>query len=130
MGALRRFIKHRYLWFAMGFFVGGCVISYNYLQQKRSVLETSTYPDELVKIVRHSDDYHRYQKELLYASARLLMSYRCSLDNFKESGGWARSPIDPNYYLVVCGSIGNIIYLDIRSGKIYLDSEILNKGIN
>ncbi len=117
----------RLVWFMSGIIITSCIFAYGRQKQEPDVLETSTYPDELIDVVSHSDDYHIYQKQFLYAAARLLMSYRCSMDSFRESGGWLRSPIDKNYYFVVCGSIGRIIYLHVESGKIYLDSEMLNK---
>lgn len=57
------------------------------------------------------------------AATTLVMDGRCTLAEMKEYGGWVRSsnsrPL-PVFFIYCGGSrIGNRIYLDARTGRIY-----------
>ncbi|MBW1722536.1 MAG: SH3 domain-containing protein [Deltaproteobacteria bacterium] len=73
--------------------------------------------------IKSSDDFAKYQSVFINASERLIRSGQCTLEDFKEMGGWVRSTKHkPNpVYFTYCGGMNksNRIYLNAATGKIF-----------
>lgn len=79
--------------------------------------------DKLVDALKISDDFSKYLKVFVEASKKLIASRKCTLGDFKKTGGWFRSV---NYkpravYFTYCGGMrrGNRIYVDATNGKVF-----------
>lgn len=79
--------------------------------------------DKLVNALKISDDFSKYLKVFMEASKKLVASRRCTLKDFKKTGGWFRSV---NYkprviYFTYCGGMHrrNRIYVDATTGKVF-----------
>ena len=79
--------------------------------------------DKLVNALKISDDFSRHLKVFVEASKKLIASRKCTLGDFKKTGGWFRSV---NYkpravYFTYCGGMrkGNRIYVDATTKKIF-----------
>jgi len=95
-----------------------------YLSTNRPAEEKITNSNSpVVKAIKSSDDFSKYQSVFVSASDKLIKSSKCRLRDFSEIGGWMRStnhkpkPI----YFTYCGGMtkNNRIYLNAATGKIF-----------
>jgi len=77
----------------------------------------------LEKALKNSDNYSRYEKSFIKASETLIKEKTCDVNDFKEMGGWARSPAySPKpIFFTYCGGMikENRIYLNVKTGEIF-----------
>lgn len=77
----------------------------------------------LEKAIMLSDDYPLFQTVFISVSQELIKYGQCSLQDFKEMGGWWRSTSHESgsIYFTYCGDTGqeNRIYLNAAIGKIF-----------
>ena len=75
------------------------------------------------RLISKSDNYRRFQLEFIAAAKTLVLGGRCTENDFKENGGWAKSSSQGNkpIYFMYCGgfTLANRIYLDANSGRIF-----------
>lgn len=77
----------------------------------------------VARAIKSSDDFSKYQSVFVSASEQLIRSGTCTLEDFKEMGGWWRStnhkpkPV----YFTYCGGItkSNRVYLNAATGKAF-----------
>jgi len=77
----------------------------------------------IVKAIKSSNDFSKYQSIFISASEKLIKSGKCSLGDFKEMGGWCKSTthkLKPIYF-IYCGGMtkNNRIYLNTTTGKTF-----------
>jgi hypothetical protein len=77
----------------------------------------------LEKALKSSDNYLRYKKSFIKASENLIKEKTCTVNDFKEMGGWMRSPdYSPKpIFFTYCGGMikENRIYLNVKTGEIF-----------
>lgn len=77
----------------------------------------------IAAVLKSSDDFTKHQQVFVSASEKLVDSGKCALDDFKEIGGWWRSPkYKPNpVYFTYCGGMhkDNRIYLNTATGQTF-----------
>jgi len=77
----------------------------------------------LEKALKSSDNYSRYKKYFIKASEDLIKEKTCTVNDFKESGGWMRSAAySPKpIFFIYCGKmiIENRIYLNAKTGEVF-----------
>ena len=77
----------------------------------------------LEKALKSSDNYSRYKKSFIKASEDLIKEKTCTVNDFKEMGGWMRSPAySPKpIFFTYCGGMikENRIYLNAKTGEIF-----------
>lgn len=82
--------------------------------------------DDLVEVLKNSDDYSNNSKAFLDAAQSLIADKSCTFDDFKEMGGWVKSTNYPNesVYFTYCGGLKshNKIHLDTSDGRIFYGS--------
>ncbi|MDY0746574.1 hypothetical protein SNE35_18820 [Paucibacter sp. R3-3] len=78
---------------------------------------------EIAKLLVDSDDFSRYRKAFIKASQDLVARGQCSLQDFKEIGGWMKSTNAPTapVYFMYCGGMtkANRIFLNARTGEVF-----------
>ena len=79
--------------------------------------------NKLADALKISDDFSKHLKAFVEASSKLIASRKCTLEDFKKTGGWFRSV---NYkpravYFTYCGGMHrkNRIYIDATTGKVF-----------
>ena len=94
-------------------------------------LSTTKPPDPglgetgLSKVLSRSNDFRQYKLEFLRATEVLIRSGRCTLEDFKASGGWWKSVSSYRFrpvYFTYCDGDTHAtsrIYLDARNGRIF-----------
>ena len=77
----------------------------------------------LEEALKSSDNYSRYKKYFIKASEDLIKEKTCTVNDFKEKGGWMRSAIhSPKpIFFIYCGKMikENRIYLNAKTGEIF-----------
>lgn len=75
------------------------------------------------ELVAGSDDYRVHKDAFIEAAERLINDGRCSANDFRENGGWAKSTTrrDQPIYFMYCGGFTNAnrLYLDASTGRIF-----------
>lgn len=78
---------------------------------------------EIAKLLTGSDDFARYRKPFIKASQELIQRKQCSVQDFKEVGGWSKSTNFPNkpVYFTYCGGMTkqNRVYLNAATGEVF-----------
>lgn len=99
-------------------------VSARYISTNRPAEEKLASSDSPVaNAIKSSDDISKYQSVFISISEQLIKTGTCSLDDFKEMGGWLKStnhkprPV----YFTYCGGMtkSNRIYLDVATGSTF-----------
>lgn len=71
---------------------------------------------ELELALKGSDDFHLYKDKFTEMSQELIFKGKCTLNDFKEWGGWMRSTKKHNTYFTYCGgsSLGNKVEIVVK----------------
>ena len=89
------------------------------IAEKRIAVDVSH--NELRQMVEGSDDFAQYQSSFMVAARNLIQSGRCTSADFKEMGGWMKSPNNKSepIYFTYCGGLKthNKIYLNAVTGE-------------
>lgn len=74
-------------------------------------------------IIAQSDDFARYRRAFVQAASSLIADQRCTEDDFRENGGWAKSSLhrDRPIYFMFCGgaTTASRLYLDAETGEVF-----------
>jgi hypothetical protein len=99
-------------------------VSSKYLSTNRPAEEeVANRNSPVAKAIKSSDDFLKYQSVFVSVSEQLIKIGKCSLGDFRETGGWWRStnhkpkPI----YFTYCGGMtkSNRIYLNAATGETF-----------
>jgi len=96
----------------------------NHLSASRPAAEKLANTNSpIAKAIKSSDDFSKYQSVFISTSEKLIQLGTCSLDDFKEMGGWWRSTnhkLNPIYF-IYCGGMtkNNRIYINATTGKTF-----------
>jgi len=78
---------------------------------------------EVTKLIADSDDFSKYRKAFITASQSLIDSKRCTLQDFKQVGGWMKSTNQASapVYFTYCGgeTRANRLYLNVKTGQVF-----------
>ena len=80
---------------------------------------------DLEAALRRSEDLSMHAEVFLKASRTLVLQGRCSLQDFRIVGGWARRTVpgreQHRIYVTYCGGSAakNRLYLDATSGRVF-----------
>lgn len=78
---------------------------------------------DIIELLKDSDNFAKYKKPFVEASKKLIAENICSMQDFKEYGGWMKSTNYSNgkTYFTYCGGMskGNRIYVDVSTGNVF-----------
>lgn len=92
---------------------------------------STTRPDDpgagatgIAKFISQSDDFRHYKEAFVKATANLVDSGRCTLQEFESIGGWVKSTTtyrEQPVYFTYCGGFttSDRIYLDAQTGRLF-----------
>ena len=79
--------------------------------------------EQIETAISASDDYELHREAFMAASEKLLREQRCTLEHFRENGGWVRSQAHKNQqvYFTYCGRphVDDRIYLNVSTGALF-----------
>lgn len=77
--------------------------------------------------IKLSDDINEHKKVFSLAAEYLLNYNYCTIKEINYHGGWVRSiKYGPGWYFLIPGdTVKEMFYLDIISGKLYRNEELL-----
>jgi hypothetical protein len=95
-----------------------------YLSAKRPPEEqVHNLNSPVANAIKLSDDFSKYQNVFISVSEKLIESGKCSITDFKFTGGWVRTVIHKPklVYFAYCGgaTASNRIYLDAATGNTF-----------
>lgn len=75
----------------------------------------------ITQAIDKSDNFNEHQSILISASKKLIVSGDCTLEDFKEMGGWLESTNKANTSFTYCGGmhISNRIYVNLSTGETF-----------
>lgn len=77
----------------------------------------------LIELIKESDNFAKFKKPFVNASKKLIAEKTCSMQDFKEYGGWMKSTNYSNgkVYFTYCGGMSKSdrIYVDVSTGKVF-----------
>ena len=90
-------------------------------KERAPVFDLPSIPDRLLmKAIRKSDDFYMYGNKFYRAAEKLISKKRCSIKDFLDMGGWAKSTSRTGVYFTYCGTTRNDrIYLRITDEKLF-----------
>ena len=98
-------------------------VSLKYLATTRPPDPGSTITG-IAEMISASDDFTKYKSAFVKASNKLMVSGRCTTNDFQNTGGWIKSTTtyhDQPVYFTYCGAMkrSNRIYLNASNGRIF-----------
>ncbi len=85
---------------------------------KKKVIKSNS---PVAKSLEASDDYEKYHKSFISVSEQLIKNGTCTIKDFNDQGGWARSTTKgKGVYFTYCGGmrLSNKVYINVITGKI------------
>ncbi|MGN6525789.1 MAG: hypothetical protein ACTHL8_05325 [Burkholderiaceae bacterium] len=84
---------------------------------------TSTNEPEFAKYIADGDNFGKYRAAFIKGTAELVASHVCSVEDFKQQGGWMLDPTEKSgvVYFTYCGGMtsANRVFLNVRTGHGY-----------
>ena len=80
--------------------------------------------NKLINALKFSDNFDLHKEAFIKHSKKILDSGKCSFEDFKENGGWAKatgSNAQKPVYFIYCGgfTLKDKLYLNISNGKVW-----------
>lgn len=76
----------------------------------------------LLAAIKDSEDFEKHRNIFVKLSQKLIDNGKCTLQHFKDEGGWSRSTIkgQEHLYFLYCGEYdkSNRVYIDVLNEKI------------
>jgi hypothetical protein len=85
---------------------------------------TAQSEKEIKASIKGSDNYKKFERQFLKVSEKAIRSGKCTLADFKSSGGWAKATGKNSgkpVYFIYCGgfTLANRYYANINTGSFY-----------
>ena len=89
------------------------------IKPKKKVIKSNS---PVAKVLEDSDDYEKYHASFISASEQLINNGTCTITDFKDQGGWARSTTrGKGVYFTYCGGmkLSNKVHVNVITGKVF-----------